>query len=219
MIITKGEFCGMGYSALKKKAASITSGRGLKPDALYMLYAFFLGITIIGLPISYCIMLEYRKYLRLCLKEYDEADEAERARENKVYDYQNPMSIMFEYKLKSALGAVKAVLLLLLPVSLFFNMPHLSEERNTEVKVGLIQLKMYFVYIFCAAVVCVFLLGLIIFSGSWLCTLICALLIVCTVVILFKPFAVYCQAYVIYEKECLEMPSEDEECDEDDEEE
>ena len=196
----------MGYERLKKKAKDITRGRSLKPDLLYILYTFFTGVTIIGLPIAYSVMLEYRRYLRLCLKEYDESDSAHKNEKHKLYEFKHPRSVSFEYSIKSAKSALKAVLCLILPGAPFFDIPQLKGERSIEVKVGLIELKMYFIYIFCSAIWTLFLIGLMIFSGSAECVAICAAFIIVMAAVLFKPFVVYCQAYVIYEKQCLDMP-------------
>lgn len=201
----------MGYETLKKRAKNIVCGRSIKPDMLYILYAFFLGITIIGLPIAYSVMLEYRKYLYLCMKKYDEATEEEKQQKNKLYEFTHPRSVLFDYSIKNMSNAFKAVLKLAVPFSAcFFDMPHLSYDRSMEVKLGLVQLKMYFIYIFCAEICFIFLLCFMLFSGSVICTLICVATVIVLASVMLKPLAVYCQAYAIYEKQCLDMPSSDE---------
>lgn len=201
----------MGYEALKKRAKSIVGVRSVKPDILYILYAFFFGITIIGLPIAYSVMLEYRKYLYLCMRKYDEATEEEKRQKNKLYEFTHPRSVMFDYSIKNMCKVFKAVLKLAVPFSAcFFDMPHLDYDRNMEVKLGLVQLKMYFIYIFCAEICFIFFLCLMLFSGSAVYTLIYAVVTILIVTLTLKPLAVYCQAYVIYEKQCLDMPADDE---------
>lgn len=218
MKIAKEVIVAVGYEALKKRAMAIVASRYIKPDAIYILYIFLLSITVIGLPIAYSVMQEYKRYLYSCLRQYDGANSDDKPKQKVSCEFKHPRSILFKYSPKTFIGALKAYMRIMLPFSAcFFDMQHLDYDRNMEMKLGLVQLKMYFIYIFCAEILGLFLLCLIIFSGSAVCAFICALLIALMLAVLIKPLAAYCQAYVIYEKQCLDMPKD--EADEQDDEE
>ncbi len=197
----------MGISALKQKAKSITSSRSLKPDRLYMLYIFFLSITIVFLPLAYCVMREYYRYLRLCLKEYDDLNKEER-KTKREYPYTHPTSIEFSFAGRGYMGALRALKIIFMPGVGSFEMPHLSYEQNVTVKGKFAELKMHYVNIQAITTLEMLFLLLIFFGGHYIISVASAAMLALLPVIASKFIAEYLQAYVILEKECREIEPE-----------
>lgn len=192
----------LNYSDLKKRAYRATKNRSLKPDAEYIFATLLLSITVLGLPIAYAIIKEYHKYLKTCLSEYNKNGIPQKG---KVFERTSLTSILFEYKLSNAWSAIKAILTVATSKSVFFYFEHLNENQNRNVKMNLEQLKLYFPEIYAfegvavlAPIVALLIGGVNAFLGMLLADAILA-------VIMLKPFACYCQAYVMYEKVCYEM--------------
>ena len=182
---------------LKKRAKKITKKRSLKPDAEYIFTAFLTAVTIIGLPITYSIIKEYHQYLCLCRNEFDNSDESN---EKKVYEHKRISNIEFDYNVKSAIGAVKAAIYVLLMGSMFVEYKHLTERQNLEMKLWFSQMKMYFSEIFITEVIILFAVVSIPLFHSLLVTFICVSVIVVLIIVMFKPFVAYCQMIVMVEK-------------------
>lgn len=200
----------MGFSELRKKAKIIVKYRSLKPDFIYILYALVLSITIVGLPVAYGIVKDYYSYLTSCVNKYYADPDAYKSNKRKVIEYKNPLNTMFEYNFKSAVNVLKTAICLILPIAACFDVSNLNEDQNLDAKIRLIQLKSYFIYIFIEAIVILFLIGVAVFADSVEIAFISIGIAVILMLVMFKPFVLYCQTFAMFRKECSEWAEENE---------
>lgn len=187
----------MNVQALKKRAKRMTKERSIIPDMEYIFSALFISLTIIGLPIAYCIMKEYHKYLITCRQEFDGSKKSE---VKKVYGHKHVTQLMFEYNWDSVKRAVKTIFFVLLPGSVIFDMRDIRDSELFEQRLLFTQMKMHFYYIYIYEILIILAIAMVFIYMSVIVTLICVGAIVGILAVMFKPFVVYCQTIVIVEK-------------------
>ncbi len=190
------------FYEMKKRAKNATKNRSMRPDAEYIVLSLLLCITIIGLPVAYCIMKEYHRYLETCRREFVENGEPQKG---KIYSHTPATGVMFDYKLKNVPIVLKTVWTILSAGSIFVYYDNLSKNQLLMAKKGTEMLKMLF-----PAVPMAFLAAFIIFIAGITVNPLILLSLLLLVALMIRPIAVYCQALVMYEKVCREEKYVDE---------